>query len=772
MAEHLPELSRATVRALWIGDSLGPLERLSIRSFLAHGYHYELYTYGAVSGVPDGVDVVPAETVLPASRIFKYADHDSYAGFSNHFRYRLLFERGGIWADCDVVLLRPLELFPGLTFATEESPGNGSMCATCLIAAPPGDELLGRAMEICDAADVSTLKWGQTGPGLLTRLVRESGRDDGGLPIEAVCPVSYLRWEHLVSDDRATQVAVRELLGRAQAVHLWREMFRRAGMDRRELYPDGSAIAELQARYGTGTERSRRPRIAVVASSQAADTLERVRRAAVDGEVTLVSPDAHPGVPARRWSPAGCELAAPSPSLIPGAHAFAALAPDGDFDEIRCTPESAWALAASRRSGGKPGSGVLVVEVTAEHAALARPCALGDYPYDVLAREVELQALRDADRVEGDASALSRLSADGVVFASPRVEPAWPREAAPSISAVVTHKDLHRYLPECLASLRAQTVPVEIIVVDDGSGEEGLAVLAAEERKDPSLRVLRRANGGLGDARNFGVKAAMTELVLIVDADNVLRPQMAERLRDALGVRPDRAAATCAFRCFDEQSATLYFYCPAELSPRTLFFANTGGDACSLHRRETLLSIGYSTEREISEDWDLWLRYAERGLSTTVVPEVLFDYRVREDSLLRARRKVAHAYERFRLAELHSGLLSRWASEVAILGGGELFALSGQLASAHVAVARANEAATASLERAVAAEGRASTAERNVAVVESNTAAAEERAIRAESALAEAMSRWAPESVRRRVASAVDGARRLRRALRERLVKR
>jgi hypothetical protein len=238
----------AAVQGLWIGESLGPIGQLSIRSFLANGHPFHLYTYGKVEGVPRGAQIRDAGEILPAARIFKYRDHDSYAGFSNHFRYRLLLQRGGVWSDCDVVCLRKLRL-PAFAVAQEESSAGTPQSASCVVAAPKGDELMRRAEAFCDAADVRTLEWGQTGPALLTRLVAEFGREQNLLPVNAICPVPFGRWSDLISADPAVQARVREEVRPAHAVHLWHELFRRSGVHHLQEFPPGSLLAELQARY-------------------------------------------------------------------------------------------------------------------------------------------------------------------------------------------------------------------------------------------------------------------------------------------------------------------------------------------------------------------------------------------------------------------------------------------------------------------------------------------------------------------------------------------
>jgi len=115
------------MQGLWIGPELSPMEALSIRSFLAHGHEYHLYTYGHVSNVPEGTVVKDANAIIPFDKVFKYRDYDSYSGFSNHFRYQLLQLRGGWWVDLDLICLKPFDFESDYVFSSEEAqPSEGS----------------------------------------------------------------------------------------------------------------------------------------------------------------------------------------------------------------------------------------------------------------------------------------------------------------------------------------------------------------------------------------------------------------------------------------------------------------------------------------------------------------------------------------------------------------------------------------------------------------------------------------------------------------------
>src|SRR5215218_3327514 len=87
------------------------------------------------------------------------------------------------------------------------------------------------------------------------------------------------------------------------------------------------------------------------------------------------------------------------------------------------------------------------------------------------------------------------------------------------VSVIIPVFDQAAYLEEALASIAAQTRPVdEVIVVDDGSGDD-----SADRAERAGARVVRLgANTGPGAARNRGLEVATGELICFADADDVL----------------------------------------------------------------------------------------------------------------------------------------------------------------------------------------------------------------------------------------------------------
>ena len=106
------------IHGLWIGNTLSRLELLTLRSFVHWGHEFHLWLYDDLqTAVPRGVCLRDARSVLPRARIFHKRQRDPETGvgqgsaspFSDLFRYKLLYEYGGIWSDMDITCLRPFD---------------------------------------------------------------------------------------------------------------------------------------------------------------------------------------------------------------------------------------------------------------------------------------------------------------------------------------------------------------------------------------------------------------------------------------------------------------------------------------------------------------------------------------------------------------------------------------------------------------------------------------------------------------------------------------
>ena len=138
--------SNNVVNGLWIGQKLSSIELMCIYSFMKNGHTFRLWVYDDIqTPLPEAVIVADANLIIPREKVFCYSKANqfghgkgSYAGFSDIFRYKLLHQEGGWWADMDVLCLKPLNFKEEYVFRTHHDfpvVGNIMKC-------PKGSEMM------------------------------------------------------------------------------------------------------------------------------------------------------------------------------------------------------------------------------------------------------------------------------------------------------------------------------------------------------------------------------------------------------------------------------------------------------------------------------------------------------------------------------------------------------------------------------------------------------------------------------------------------------
>jgi glycosyltransferase involved in cell wall biosynthesis len=206
----------------------------------------------------------------------------------------------------------------------------------------------------------------------------------------------------------------------------------------------------------------------------------------------------------------------------------------------------------------------------------------------------------------------------------------------PLISVIIPAYNAERFMVSTLESVLSQTyAPIEVLVIDDGSTDATAALVDRYRAKDPRIRLFSQPNAGVAAARNHGIAAARGEFIAPIDADDIWFPEFLEQVLEPMA--DPAVGLVYAWSVFiDEQSQLMKTCQCGQWEGRDwipLVYRNLPGNAsCVLLRRDAVLRVGgydpshRDRRAQGCEDWDLYLRLAERYM-VRVIPRLLVGYR-------------------------------------------------------------------------------------------------------------------------------------------------
>lgn len=258
------------VQGLWVGGRLSELERLCIRSFCANGHEFHLYAYDELQNLPQagGLRVLDAAEILPRSAVFTYRGRLSLAGFADRFRWELMRQKGGWYADMDMVCLRPLDFSEAVVLGYESAdcgsinsaimkmPRNHFLAAALADACAdinkivpwdtPGRKLRKIKRRLFFLNSPKWLRWGEAGgPKGTTLAARHFGMQKWAKPARFFYPLDF----HDISLFFGDAEDAEKPLAQSFAVHFWNEYIRKQGVNKDGAFPENSLYEILKRRY-------------------------------------------------------------------------------------------------------------------------------------------------------------------------------------------------------------------------------------------------------------------------------------------------------------------------------------------------------------------------------------------------------------------------------------------------------------------------------------------------------------------------------------------
>lgn len=213
------------------------------------------------------------------------------------------------------------------------------------------------------------------------------------------------------------------------------------------------------------------------------------------------------------------------------------------------------------------------------------------------------------------------------------------------VSIIVPIYNVEKFLPRCIESICNQTYEnIEILLINDGSTDESEQICVDFMARDPRIRYFLKENGGLSDARNYGIERACGKYLAFIDSDDFVESDFILRLYDAL-VQQNASVAIAGFSKVDENGTILK---KEQLENEELVL--TGREVCKklhsekgqvfvvawnkLYKKELFTNLKYA-KGKLHEDEYLAYQLFYEIEPIAIVEECLYYYVERRESITR-----------------------------------------------------------------------------------------------------------------------------------------
>ncbi|WP_139452887.1 glycosyltransferase [Campylobacter armoricus] len=237
---------KQTISSFWYTPKgykgIGLMELLSIKSFLDNGYKFELYTYNLddrifnkLNEIFDNFELKDANEIIPFKNYFSDDRGAGVAAFSDYFRFNMLYLRGGVWVDLDMICLNYLDLNQEYVFSQEiDEDETKPRITTSFLKFPQysdfGKNLIQEANKIINNQKI--IEWGAIGPWFLANQVKKMGLESFAWDYKMTCQISYLEAKNFIDPNKNIDTT-------QPFLHLFSEIWNTYHINKNHFYKKG-----------------------------------------------------------------------------------------------------------------------------------------------------------------------------------------------------------------------------------------------------------------------------------------------------------------------------------------------------------------------------------------------------------------------------------------------------------------------------------------------------------------------------------------------------
>lgn len=237
-------------------------------------------------------------------------------------------------------------------------------------------------------------------------------------------------------------------------------------------------------------------------------------------------------------------------------------------------------------------------------------------------------------------------------------------DLSPVISIIVPCYNQAQYLPETLQTVLEQVYANwECIIVNDGSPDNTEEVALEWCGKDDRFKYLKKENGGLSDARNYGIKHSLGKYILPLDSDDKISKDYTREAIEILEKDPAIKLVFCRAQLFggDNQEWELLPYTYENL----LFVRNCIYCSAIYKREDYNKTIGYNVNMIYGwEDYDFWISLLNKDDKVVKLDKIHFFYRTKDVSMRTLITKEKEDYLRLQIFKNHQELYLQYINPI------------------------------------------------------------------------------------------------------------